>query len=283
MSEEKKSNTLVKGILIAIGTIAIGGGLAPMLLDYFSHDPKTEIADTVIEEVEAPEVLVEVEQKPLPVTPKPIPKIKPAPETVIAATPIAEPIPLPALYESDQFILQEISATAEEKLFIPDGLINNMVVFVDNFSRGSVVSNFSPLVQPEQRFSVVKQGKSVIMDSKSYRRYDRYAEAVDAIDVDNFIGFYKQITPLIDEAYQEIGYPQGTFNTTFEKAIDQLLQTPIIHYKLELVSPSAMYKYADESLESLPDTQKLMLRMGPDNLQTVQQKLRQIKTELQRL
>jgi hypothetical protein len=62
-----------------------------------------------------------------------------------------------------------------------------------------------------------------------------------------------------------------------------VLETPIIFYQLELTLPSVMYQYADEHLESLPDTQKLLLRMGPDNLQMIKFKLRQIQNELQRL
>jgi hypothetical protein len=44
-----------------------------------------------------------------------------------------------------------------------------------------------------------------------------------------------------------------------------------------------MYKYADPELEALPDAQKLLLRMGPDNILKLKTKLQQIQSALQAL
>lgn len=190
---------------------------------------------------------------------------------------------LPTLHESDQFLLANIASLTTKSLFIPIDIIRNMVVFTDNFSRGELVDNFSPLKKPIEAFSVTKKKGVLIIDSQSYLRYDKYAHAIEAIDSEKFIKLYSLITPLIDQAYAEIGYPQGSFNQTFNKAIDHVLDTPILYYKLEVTSSSVMYQYTDEYLESLPDTQKLMLRMGPDNLLIVKEKLQEIQNELQRL
>lgn len=280
--ENKIKQKSFKGTIIAIGTLAIGGGLAPLLLDYFSNDQPLSHNENIVREVEP---------QPIPVILKDVPPAQPIKkkELVLNKTtksdyhkPQRKPA-LPTLQESDPFILQKIALTTEKNLFKPVGIINNFVVFIDNFSHGEVIGHFSPLVKPQGAFSVRKKNGVLTIDSNSYRRYDSYAHAVNSIDVDNFISFYTLLSPLIDQAYQEIGYPEGSFNSTFEKALDDILQTPIIHYKLELISPSVMYQYADKNLESLPDTQKLMLRMGPDNLQIVQKKLRKIKNELQRL
>ncbi len=42
-----------------------------------------------------------------------------------------------------------------------------------------------------------------------------------------------------------------------------------------------MYTFADDSYESLPAAQKQLLRMGPDNIQRVKDKLREIRRALQ--
>ena len=62
-----------------------------------------------------------------------------------------------------------------------------------------------------------------------------------------------------------------------------MLETPIIHYKLAVSSSSVTYKYVDKNLELLPDTQKQLLRMGPDNLKLIKEKLQEIQIELERL
>lgn len=283
MSEEKKSdNKLVKTIVTVVVVISLGGALAPLLLDHFSNDGPLTSDKNIIEETVVKEEPVILEKPAIHPPNKPVLAQRTASISTIIEQ--AQPtIQLPTLEESDPFILKEINISNEKDLFVPEAIINNMVVFVDNFSRGTVVPKFSPLVKPTEHFSVKDFNGAIIIDTDSYHRYDRYAQAIEAIDVDNFIVFYQQLMPLIDQAYQEIGYPSGAFNSTFEKALDQLLETPIIHYELEVVSPSAMYQYADKSLESLPDTQKLMLRMGPDNLKIVQQKMREIKNELERL
>lgn len=192
-------------------------------------------------------------------------------------------VQIPALLESDDFFLENLEQTSTQSLFVPLDIIRNMVVFIDNFSRGELVAKFSPLEKPSGEFFVSEQDGVYLMNSDSYLRYDKYARAISELNTENFINLYSLLTPLIDEAYQEIGYPSGNFNSTFLQAIDHVLETPIIYYQLELTLPSVMYQYADENLESLPDTQKLLLRMGPDNLQMIKFKLRQIQNELQRL
>jgi len=279
MSIEKSSDKkILKYLIIGIGVVSIGGGLAPLLLDTFSDDQPMSSNENIIIEEQAPE---EVTLAPPAAQPTPI--VTTPPPAVIKATPPAAKIALPHLQDSDSFVLQQIPLETKKALFVANNMISNIVIFVDNFSRGELVSHFSPLVKPNGDFSVSKQNGILTIDHESYRRYDDYAVAVNSIDAEHFINLYSLLSPLIDEAYQEIGYSTGSFNRTFEKAIDHLLQTPIIHYQLEVVAPSVSYKYADESLEALPDTQKLMLRMGPDNLQIVQEKLREIKSELQRL
>ncbi|MGI9288447.1 MAG: DUF3014 domain-containing protein, partial [Pseudomonadales bacterium] len=49
---------------------------------------------------------------------------------------------------------------------------------------------------------------------------------------------------------------------------------------IELVRPSVYYKFADKELEKLKPTQKLLLRMGPDNRAAIKEKLEAFKEKL---
>lgn len=277
---KKQDKKIVKIVIVSLGVILVGGGLGPLLIDHFSAETKQENEILATEAVEEEHVLInevndiEIENKQTLINNE----VNQNDENMLSE----ENQPVPPLQESDEFIVENVEPS-EKSLMIPIDIITNSVVFIDNFSRGELVSRFSPLLKPSQPFTVTNIDKAIVMQVESYQRYDKYAETVSRIDVDNFISLYQRLTPLIDQAYQDIGYPKGSFNNTLNKAITEVLDTPIIRYKIKLNAASVTYKFEDENLELLPDTQKLMLRMGPDNLQKVQQKLEEIQSELQAL
>jgi len=61
---------------------------------------------------------------------------------------------------------------------------------------------------------------------------------------------YLRFYPLFQQAYQDLGYPNGYFNDRLVKVIDVLLATPQIAGPIELVRPKVMYAFADPTLES---------------------------------
>ncbi|PKG37619.1 DUF3014 domain-containing protein [Psychromonas sp. Urea-02u-13] len=284
---KEKSNKPLKVTVVVLGGFLIAASITPYINSYLLSNDNTE---SVIESETATATSQQLEIENTVSAQQDIESVtnsdtSSAQQTskAVTTTPQQEKVILPALHDSDAFFLKNIKTADTKSLFVPLDIIRNMVVFVDNFSSGELVNNFNPLETPVKSFSVNEQKGIVTIDSDSYLRYDKYAQAISEIDTQTFIDLYSLLSPLIDQAYQEIGYPAGSFNHTFDKAIDHLLETPIIQYKLALSSDSVMYKYADKNLESLPDTQKQMLRMGPDNLQIIKQKLQEIQSELQRL
>ncbi|WP_022941483.1 DUF3014 domain-containing protein [Psychromonas hadalis] len=282
MAEENINNKKnSKVIIIILGVLLVVGGVAPYLSSYFFSEPLSFQDELRGESEIQPEITVNISEKKRVNTTI---SIKKEPNVITRVSETEKNSePLPTLHESDPFLLNKITQPQQKALFVSTDIIRNMVVFIDNFSRGELLLNFSPVIKPDGQFKVTKQKNSLYINTDSYQRYERYANALDAIDIDAFIDLYVLLTPLLEQAYQEIGYPTGHFSGTFEKAIEHLLETPIIYYKLEVISPSVMYQYTDETLEALPDTQKLMLRMGPNNLHVIKIKLQAILDELQRL
>lgn len=282
---KKNNNKPLKITILILGGLLIAAGITPYINSYLltPKESNTEIISNEVVLSQNPQPFIETSQPQQPVQNEE--DLREA--QLIALQEIADSqdnkTPLPTLNSSDDFILENPSIADEKSLFVSLDIIRNIVVFIDNFAQGELVTKFSPLQKPDGEFSVDKEGNVISMNEESYHRYDKYAQAIENIDASNFMYLYALLTPLIDQAYQEIGYPSGSFNDTFIKAIEHLLETPVIRYKIELTSPSVMYKFADQSLEDLPDTQKLMLRMGPDNLQTIKFKLREIQNELESL
>ena len=60
----------------------------------------------------------------------------------------------------------------------------------------------------------------------------------------------------------------------------ELLKTPVVEGDILVVPANVGYAYADPKLESLSHAQKQLLRMGPQNVRAVQEKLRAIAGHL---
>jgi len=244
-------------------------------------------------------------------TPPPIPErtpvIAPKPQTIVTDAPIETPVvaptapiiteapivddvvkvtlpPLPSLDDSDNLTMKKASQLSwlpnYTAMLIPSDMLRNFVTFIDNLSRGDLANKFTPLERPKQKFSARDSGESLYLDEASYKRYSPYIDVINSLNIELAMAHYQQLMPLIDEAYMELGYESGAFNQVLINAIDMMLAAPIIREPIELIAPSAMYQFKNQTLEQLPAAQKLMLRIGPNNATQLRPKLQQIQISL---
>jgi hypothetical protein len=220
-------------------------------------------------------------------------RVRPAPTEVRALTeqavapatppaPAAEPgdnIVLPPLAETDPIVRElvaKLSAHPRVMAWLTtDQLLRNFVVTVASMAGGKAPSQHLAKLRPAEKFQVLQNSGSIVVDPRSYRRYDAYADAVGALDARGTARLYATLKPRIQDAYRELG-EAGEFDRTFERAIRELLQTPVIDGSVGLASRTVAYEYADPRLQSLPAVQRQFLRMGPRNVRIVQAKLREI-------
>ena len=194
-------------------------------------------------------------------------------------------IMLPPLAESDEAVRRLVAALSSNPQFaswlVTDDLVRRFVVAVENVAEGSNPSQRLPFLKPNERLGTVGADVELRIDPASYARYNRTAAIVESVDAAGSAELYHTIRPLIDEAYRELGHPEGGFDATLERAIRHLLETPIVE-RLDprLVPRSIFLEYADEDLESLTPIQKQLLAMGPDNVRIVQAKLRELAAAL---
>ncbi len=277
MHNSTKGYSLTSVIIIVLGMAMIITGSYFYLSDNKAQ-PVTAIKKKVeeiqvIEPVAPQQPVAEAEQSVA------LPTISVAPQEVEAA------IELPLLNDSDTRVLASLQQLTElneyRSLLNQEEMIRNFVVFIDNFSRGELLTRFSPLIKPGEPFSSVKVEQKMYLNPDSYKRYNIYADIIDSIDIDAAISQYRTLQPLFDEAYREIAYPQGVFSDSLKEALALVLDTPVIVEPIALIAPSAMYKFADPKLEALPAAQKLLIRMGPENTLKLKTKLQQIQQALQ--
>jgi hypothetical protein len=197
---------------------------------------------------------------------------------------------LPVLDDSDPWLKEKLPEltwrTELLKLVIDEDMIRRFVVFTDNFSQGNLAYEHSPFTLPGNKFSVDEN--QVIYDNNqnvwqwngdSSKRFDLYTDLLRSIDSDNLVNWYFEVKPLIDEAYNELGY-EDDFTNTLQEAITRVLDMELPKSSMALIRPSVMYKYQDEKLEALPDSDKLLLRLGKENLLVIKSILLEVNEKL---
>ncbi|HUL97655.1 MAG TPA: DUF3014 domain-containing protein [Usitatibacter sp.] len=192
--------------------------------------------------------------------------------------------PLPALKDSDVTVLEALKglfgADNVPQLFIPESLIRNFVATVDNLTREKASRRVWPLTAPGGTLKATGKDDKLAIAPDNAARYKRWVDAFDKSDAAAVTGAYVHFYPLFQQAYVELGYPNGYFNDRLVEVIDHLLDAPEPKGPVKLVVPKVLYEYADPDLESRSAGQKILMRIGPDNEARVKAKLREYRKEI---
>ncbi len=220
---------------------------------------------------------------PPPVVPAPAPSVQhPVEDAPIGATAkAAEPVPLD---HSDATMRDALTALFAGHALPPflrvDRIVRNLVAMVDALPRDSVSPTVMPVNPAGGRMAVVQQGDTLSIDAANGARYAPYVDALKAVDTKTAARIYLAYYPLFQQAYRELGYPNGYFNDRLVSVIDLLLATPQVEGPVRLTQPKVLYTFADPSLEALPAGQKILLRIGPENAAVVKSKLREFRAAI---
>jgi hypothetical protein len=163
---------------------------------------------------------------------------------------------------------------------VPERIVRNLVVTIDNVPRQQLALNQRPIQPPAGDFATAGPEDAIVLAPENFARYEPFVALVSNIDAKTLVSFYRGLQPLFQQAYEELGHPDASFDTRLTEVIEHLLQTPTPRGQIALVRPSVLYQYADERLEKLSAGQKLLIRMGVDNATVIKGKLREIQAEL---
>jgi hypothetical protein len=277
---EKQTSWGIIAVIIAI-VIATSAWL------YFSSGSDKEPDEFVTEAVVLvePELVIEKEPDVI-VEPEIIAPVTEA-EPIIESVP--EPI-LPNLDESDAWVQERLPTFTWRKellkLVINQDMIRRFVVFTDNFAQGNLAYEHSPLIKPLTTFSATEiKGDSEARwewDESAARRFTLYVDLLRSFDSETLVQWYFEMKPLIDQAYAELGYPDDNFTDVLHDAITRVLDMEIPKDSLDLIRPSVMFRYKDAKVEALDDSDKLLLRLGKENLLVIKSVLLEINERLAR-
>ena len=220
-------------------------------------------------------------KEPLPVTepPKsetPTPAPKPSLETAKEPLPAARP----SLAESDDWVRQKGQALSAEpgwaQWLANKNLIRRLTAAVVNISEGKSPRKHLSFLGSQKPFSALKKEGGLYLDPQTYDRYNLVAEIISRMEAVKAVGVFKELSPLFQDAYRELGYPQGEFQAVLIHAIKELLLTPVVEGDIRVKEAVLSYWAVDDNLEDLSEAQKHLLRMGPQNTRKIQKKLREM-------
>ncbi len=204
----------------------------------------------------------------------------PPPAPAERVEPDPAPFVLPSLEDSDGVLRGLVAGLSANpglaSWLVTDDLVRTFVVTVDNVADGSNPARHLPFTRPESRLETAGETAELRIDPASYRRYDDLTRIIVSLDTNGAAKLYRQLLPLLEEAYAELGKPDVTFTDTLHRAVSRLLETPVIESRPTLVLRATLFDYTDDALQSLLPAQKQLLLMGPDNLRTVQSAIRNI-------
>jgi hypothetical protein len=193
-------------------------------------------------------------------------------------------LPPVALDESDGLVRQlarELSSHPRLAGWLRSGqLIRHFVGAVDNIANGLSPRSHIKFFMPEGEFKVIKTGNVFIADPDGFNRYHPAVDVFVSLDSGQCAALFRGLKPLCQEAYRDLGYPNQDFEATLVRAIRELLETPIVDGDIILEKAVLNYTMLDPNLENLTDAQKHLLRMGPENVEAIQKKLREMAAAL---
>jgi hypothetical protein len=202
----------------------------------------------------------------------------PAPAIAHPVAPDAGGEALPAIASADAPLAAALKALPGGRglnaLLRPELLLRHFVATVDNLPRHHLTVEQRPLKPAPGGFAVSGGDLTGTPDdARNMLRYAPALAALEALDPKELVALYRHWYPLLQQAYQDLGYPDGYFNDRLVAAIDDLLAAPEPDTRPALARPNVMWQYADEALESRSAGQRLMMRLPPDEARRLRDRL----------
>ena len=229
-----------------------------------------------------------------PQQPPVVPATRPQTAKPPSASGIENPVPsdgtpldakaLPALNDSDSFVRDSLAgllgSEQVQKFLVPQSIIRHVVVTVDNLPRRKVAVELRPIKPTPGQATAASQGDVTTLSPASYARYAPLISVIQSTDAKSLATVYFQLYPLLQQAYEDLGYPGQYFNDRLVQVIDDLLAAPDLKGPIAVTRPKVFYEYADPQLEERSAGQKLLIRMGAANEAIIKAKLRDIRASV---
>ena len=230
--------------------------------------------------------------------PPPPSPVAPPPTLAPPAPAIRHPLPassaggLPSLDGSDAYLdnaLADLLGRKKVREFLHlEGVARRFVATVNNLATDDASASLWPVKPTEGRFETEARGNGTVIAAHNAERYAPFVRFAQEIDARRAVALYVRVYPLLQKAYEDLGFPGKYFNDRVVEVLDNLLATPTPAEPIAVkrLAPdggppgSGLYVYDDAALETASAGQKILLRMGHDNAAVLTGKLREIRAQL---
>lgn len=215
------------------------------------------------------------------------PTVTPAPATMsdpnqAERRPPRQPLDLPALASSDDMLRALVGQLSRDpllaRLLATRELVRNMTLAVVQIGDGRTPAASLATLRPSARLETGASGK---VESANFERWESAVRALQSIPAKDAAKVYVNVKPLFDEAYRELGYPQGDFDLAVVKAIRMLNATPEVTGDLVLLRREGYFEHDNPALRSLPPVQKQLILLGPNHRRRVLSWLQEVAATLE--
>lgn len=209
--------------------------------------------------------------------------LPPSPPEPAVANPIETPPDAPAAptaADLEAALGTVVGAGRLQSMFRLQELPRRIVSTVDNLGRAQASASLWPVNPPAGPFTTDRSGETEVIARANYARYAPYVEMLESLDLDAGVAQYRRVYPLLQQAYEDLGYPGRYFNDRAIEVIDVLRLTPEPGEPLRVRLPEfgadmkperpwVLYEFEDPRLQQLSAGQRMLLRMGPDQRRRV--------------
>ncbi len=219
------------------------------------------------------------------------PSVPEPPSAASAPEPQASAPPLAAADIGPAFV--DLLGAKAARWIALDEFARRFVATVDNLGRTHAASLLWPVSPTAGKFAVISYQGRTVVDPDNAARYLPFVQFVEGVDDVRAVALYARLLPLLQGAYEELGFPRQRFHARLLAVIDHLLAAPtapeLIDVQLTEVKgpipslrPWVRYEFADPALEAASAGHKLMVRVGASHQRRLKLKLKALRAELVR-
>lgn len=190
----------------------------------------------------------------------------------------------------DRMAREWLGARALQFLVMP-GFAHHVVATIDNLPRGHAAPRLWPLSPVGGKLQTQPSAQGLQIAAANSARYDAVVAFVTSLEPATVVQWYRQAYPVLQQTYEELGYPGQYFNDRLVAVIDHLLQTPQPQEPLGLrlvqvqgqvapQQPWLRYEFADPDLQARSVGQKILLRLGSAHREAMMAYLQAVRAQI---
>lgn len=222
------------------------------------------------------------------------PELAPAPAASQAPPSTSPDIPASAVLQASGVagaLVDLLGTEAVAAVVQADDFPHRFVVTVDNLDRGTAPASRWPINPATDRFMVEERDGRTFIHPDNDFRYTAMVLLAERVNVKAAVDLYVRMLPLLQAAYEDIGFPRQTFHARLISVLDHLLAAPDVPRPLEVqltevqgpvppTRPWVRYEFSDPMLEQASAGQKILVRVGPVNHRRLKAVLARFRREL---